>query len=97
MFFFTGYTFTSVLVFLGLTAALIGLNEVTRRFKWAGIGMYVIIPVIATFFIWPKTAGGNVGGTWFAWVKTYSALAGVIGFMLLRYIPKLQKNKFMLT
>lgn len=48
-------------------------------------------------FIWPKTAGGNVGGTWFAWVKTYSALAGVIGFMLLRYIPKLQKNKFMLT
>lgn len=38
-----------------------------------------------------------MGGTWFAWVKTYSALAGVIGFMLLRYIPKLQKNKFMLT
>lgn len=54
MFFFTGYTFTSVLVFLGLTAALIGLNEVTRRFKWAGIGMYVIIPVIATFLSGPR-------------------------------------------
>lgn len=97
MLFFTGYSLTSILVFIGLTAALIGLNEITRRFKWAGIAMYVIIPIIATFFIWPKTAGGNVGGTWFAWVKTYSALAGVIGFMLLRYIPKLQKNKFMLT
>lgn len=97
MLFFTGYTLASVLTFIALVAGMIILNEVTRRYKWAGIAMYVIFPIIATIFIWPRTAGGNVGGTWFAWVKTYSALAGVIGFMLLRYIPKLQKNKFMLT
>ncbi len=96
MFFFENYTLISILVFLGFLAVLILLNELTRRFKWAGIAMYVVFPIIATIFIWPNTSGGNVGGNWFAWVKTYSALAGVIGFMLLRYIPKLQKNKFML-
>ena len=50
MLFFTGYSLTSILVFIGLTAALIGLNEITRRFKWAGIAMYVIIPIIDSPF-----------------------------------------------
>jgi len=38
----------------------------------------------------------NTSGNWFAWVKTYSALAGVIGFMAIRHIEKLQKNKWIL-
>ncbi len=35
-------------------------------------------------------------GYWFPWVKVYSSLAGVLGFMLLRYKKGLDKNKLML-
>ncbi len=98
-FFYHGYTWLNILAGIGILAALVGLNELTRRYKWAAISIFVIIPVAFTIFIWPETAapGNEYGtGTWFNWVKTYSALAGCLGFMALRYFPKLQKNKFML-
>ena len=50
----------------------------------------MIVPVVLTIFVWPTTcAPGNEYGTgnWFNWAKTYSALAGCVGFMLMRYIP----------
>lgn len=75
---------------------LIAFNEFGRTTKWGGILLFVVVPVILTIFVWPQTAapGNEFGtGTWFNWVKTYSALAGVLGFMLIRYIPKLAKNK----
>jgi len=79
-------------VLLGLMA----FNELGRTTKWGGIVLFVITPVILTIFVWPKTAAfGNEYGTgyWFTWVKTYSALAGTVGFMLIRYIPSLAKKK----
>lgn len=85
--------FMALVVLLGLLIA----NEVTRRSKWVSIATYIILPIFLTIAIWPKTAGsGTTSGYWFAWVKTYSALAGVIGFMALRFIKGLDRNKFML-
>jgi len=98
MFFFENYTVLNVISAIGLSVALFLLNEATRRSKSLSILLYILIPILFTLFVWPKTGGsGTVSGNWFAWIKTYSALAGVIGFMALRYLPKLQKNKFMLT
>lgn len=98
MFFFTGYTLKTVIGFVFLLVMLIGLNELTRRSKWISIIFYVALPIVFSIFVWPiTTVNGSSGATWFAWVKTYSALAGVIGFMLLRYVKKLETNKFMLT
>lgn len=94
MFFFTGYTVTNILVFILALAILIALNELTRRSKVLAIICYIAIPVVFTFLVWPKS---NAGGTWFSWAKTYSALAGVLIFMAIRYIPRLEKNKVMLT
>lgn len=68
---------------------LMAFNEFGRTSKWAGILLFLIIPVILTIWVWPKTAapGNKYGtGTWFNWVKTYSALAGCLGFMALRYV-----------
>jgi len=97
MFFFENYTVLNVISAIGLSVALFLLNEATRRSKSLSILLYILIPILFTLFVWPKTGGsGTVSGNWFAWIKTYSALAGVIGFMALRYLPKLQKNKFML-
>lgn len=97
MFLFDSIPWYSALAWFGVLAGLIVLNEVTRRWKWAGIGFFIILPVVLTLFVWPITAGaGSSTGTWFHWVKVYSALAGCIGFMALRYIPKLAANKWAL-
>lgn len=89
------YSWVAWFVVLGV---LIGLNEVSRRWKWAGIAFFVVLPIVLTIFVWPTTAApGSSTGTWFHWVKVYSALAGCLGFMALRYIPKLQTNKWALV
>jgi hypothetical protein len=49
--------------------------------------------------VWPATAapGNEYGtGTWFNWVKAYSALAGCLGFMAIRFIPGLAQKKWAL-
>ncbi|MGM2755124.1 DUF5692 family protein, partial [Bacillus cereus group sp. Bce019] len=48
-------------------------------------------------FVWPTTAApGTSTGTWFHWVKVYSALAGCLGFLALRFIKGASANKWML-
>ncbi|PWJ91251.1 hypothetical protein C7380_11159 [Oceanotoga teriensis] len=97
MFFFDKINLSSFIAALLVLLGLILINEITRRNKWISISVYIIMPIILTMTVWPKTAGaGTSSGYWFAWVKTYSALIGVIGFMALRYIKKLENNKFML-
>ncbi len=97
MFFFEGYSVESILIALLVLAGLILLNEGTRRNKYLSVAFFIIVPVVFTIFVWPKTAGsGTDAGYWFAWVKTYSVLAGVIGFMAFRYIKGLENNKIVL-
>ena len=87
-------------ILLIVTFTLIAFNEFGRTTKWGGILLFIVVPIILTVSVWPKTAaaGNEYGtGTWFNWVKTYSALAGVIGFMAIRYIPSLAKRKWVLV
>jgi len=87
-------------ILLIVTFALIAFNEFGRTTKWGGILLFIVVPIILTVSVWPKTAapGNEYGtGTWFNWVKTYSALAGVTGFMAIRYIPSLAKRKWILV
>ena len=97
MFLYESIPWYSWAMFGVVLVALIALNEVTRRWKWAGIGFFVVLPLVLTIFVWPTTAGeGSSTGTWFHWVKVYSALIGCLGFMLIRYIPRLAANRWML-
>ena len=92
-FFFEGYTVATVLGFLALTAALVVLNELTRRSKIFSILIYCVLPVVLVVLIAMDVVGSPSSKTWFGVIKTYSALAGVIGFMLIRY-TKLGNKKF---
>lgn len=97
MFLFESFGWQQGLMWFVVLAALIGLNEVTRRWKWGGIGIFIVLPIVLTIFVWPNTAGaGSSTGSWFHWVKVYSALAGCLGFMAIRYVPRLARNKWML-
>jgi hypothetical protein len=81
----------------GVVAGLMLINELTRSSKWFSYVVYILVPVILTFAVWPKTAGPESSvGTWFHWVKVYSALAGVLGFMYLRHSKKGISYKWLL-
>jgi len=93
-------SFTGWAIWLFVLFALMAFNELGRSTKWGGIVLFLIVPLGLTIFVWPTTAapGNEFGtGTWFNWVKTYSALAGCLGFMALRYIPSLAKKKWALS
>jgi len=97
MFLFDSIPWQAAVMWFIVLAALIGLNELVRWSKTAAIGLFVVLPVLLTIFVWPHTAGaGSSTGTWFHWVKVYSALAGCIGFMLLRYSPRLRAMRYAL-
>ncbi len=92
-FFFQGYSVVAILALAGLTLALVGLSEITRRSRAAAIITYCIFPVVLVGLIAARIVESPSSKTWFGVVKTYSALAGVIGFMLIRY-TKLGSRKF---
>ena len=88
----------AVLGWCGLLAACIALNELCRSSKWFSLLMFAGLPAILTFTLWPHTAGpGTTMNTWFYWVKTYSVMAGCLGFMAIRFVPALAKNKWALA
>ena len=87
----------AVLGWFGLLAVCIALNELCRLNKRFSLLMFLVLPAILTFTVWPHTAGpGSSMNTWFYWVKTYSVLAGCLGFMAIRFVPGLAKNKWAL-
>ncbi|WP_035381391.1 DUF5692 family protein [Fervidicella metallireducens] len=94
---FEPLSFAQITMGVIVLAGLILANEFARRSKYFAIFLFIVIPIFLTFAVWPKTAGpGSSVGTWFHWAKVYSALAGCIGFMLIRYNKKLRTNKYAL-
>lgn len=92
-FFFQGYTPIAIAGLILLVAALVALNELTRRSKLLSVVMYCAVPVLLVALIAAGVVGSPSSKTWFGVIKTYSALVGVVGFMLIRY-TKLGGGKF---
>jgi hypothetical protein len=96
MIFFENYSVINIVAFVGILLGLMLINEGTRRSKTLSIIVFMIVPIVFTLFVWGKTENENTSGNWFAWVKAYSALAGVLGFMAIRYFRTLQSKKWVL-
>lgn len=87
MFLFETLPVTSILMWFAVLGALMLLNELARTSKWLSLALFLVLPLILTFTVWPRTAGPESSvGTWFHWAKVYSALAGCLGFLAIRYI-----------
>lgn len=97
MFLFESIPWYSAIMWFVVLAGLILVNEMARRNKWFSVALFIILPIVLTFTVWPRTAGeGSSVGTWFHWAKVYSSLAGCVGFMGIRYIKGWDKNKYIL-
>lgn len=90
---FQGYTIQSIIAVVALMGFLILLNEVSRRSKFFSIAIYMVLPVVLAVGVLVGLVGSPTGKTWFGWVKVVSALAGVYGFMAIRF-TSLGKRKF---
>lgn len=81
-----GATFISVcLVWLAVFAALFLLNEISRRFKWAGFTCFIVLP-IALSVLWFTVLSDSTYTDWFHLAKVYSASVGCIGFWCIRHV-----------
>jgi len=97
MFFFESIPWYSALMWFAVVAGLMLVNELTRASKWFSLLIYLVLPVVLTFTVWVHTAvPGSSVGTWFAWAKVYSALAGCLGFMGLRFMKGWAQKKYLL-
>jgi hypothetical protein len=81
---------SSWLVWAGVFAALFVLNEVSRRFKWAGFFCFFILPVILSV-LWFTVLKESTYTDWFHLAKVYSSTAGCIGFWLIRHLKGTNK------
>jgi hypothetical protein len=97
MFFFEAQGVSNYLMLVAVFAVLLLLNEICRRSKIGGILMLVVVPLILTIFVWPKTTKGTSVNDWFHYAKVYSSLAGCIGFFMIRHIKGAAKKKWLLV
>ena len=96
MFLFEAQPWYTWMMLLAVFAALIILNEISRRSKIGGIVLFVVLPIVLTFFVWPKTTAGTSCDDWFHYAKVYSALAGCVGFYLIRHVKGAVNKKWVL-
>lgn len=83
------------LVWIAVFAALFGLNEVGRRFKWVGFGFFVVLPIFLTV-LWMAVLKDRTYMDWFHLAKVYSSTAGCIGFWCIRHIKGVRTRKWVL-
>lgn len=67
------------------------LNEVTRRFKYAGLFAFTVLPLVLSV-LWFTVLKDTTYTDWFHLAKVYSATAGCLGFWLIRHLKGTNKK-----
>jgi len=97
MYLFESLPWYTILMGFAVLAGLMLINELARANKWIALGIFLVLPIFLTFFVWPKTAtSGTSVGTWFHYAKVYSVLIITLGIMGIRYIDGWARNKYIL-
>ena len=90
---YEGMNLSNIVALLILMGVFLFINEITRRSLKVSILFYCVVPVLLAVLVLMGVMGSPSGKTWFGWVKVVSALAGVLGFMAIRF-TKLGEKKF---
>lgn len=97
MYLFESLPWYTILMGFAVLAGLMLINELARANKWIALGLFLVLPIILTFWVWPKTAApGTSVGTWFHYAKVYSVLFITLGIMGIRFIKGWANNKYIL-
>ncbi len=92
---FSDFSLYGVLGFILVVGVLVGLNEIARRSFIASIIFYVVFPILTPLlFLLGVFQLADSTSYWFPWVKHYSAVAGILGFLFIRYRQNVIDKKF---
>lgn len=94
MFFFETIPWYNWVMWLVVLCTLMGLNELIRASKWASLGLFIVLPIALTP-IWLYMDSEVT--SWFTWIKVYSALAGSIIYLVIRFTDFHKKHPWYLT
>lgn len=94
MFFFETIPWHNWVMWFIVLGTLMGLNEIIRASKWGSIAIFMIVPLLLTP-IW-LTMESEIT-SWFTWIKVYSALAGSIIYMVIRFTDYHKKHPWYLV
>ncbi|MEE2023553.1 MULTISPECIES: DUF5692 family protein [Alkalimonas] len=94
MFFFESIPWYNWVMWLVVLCTLMGLNELIRASKWASLGLFIGLPILLTP-VWLYMDSDVT--SWFTWVKVYSALAGSIIYLVIRFTDYHKKHPWYLT
>lgn len=89
MFFFEDLSMIHVFTFIAILFILIGLNEGLRMSKKFSLLIFIGLPAVLTVY-WVNMDSEIT--SWFFWVKVYSALAGSLIYMVIRFTDYHLKN-----
>jgi hypothetical protein len=92
MFFFEAIPWYNFVIWFVVLGILIGLNEFVRLSKRVSVTMFMVLPALLTI-LW-LVRGKNEITSWFTWVKVYSALAGSLIYMVIRFTDYHKKHKW---
>ncbi len=90
MFFFEALSLQNILTWVLVLGLLIGLNEIIRMSKWASIIAFTVLPAGLTVY-WLNNP--NDITSWFTWIKIYSAVAGSLIYLVIRFTNYHKKHK----
>jgi hypothetical protein len=97
MFLFESLPWQTILMGFAVLAGLMLVNEIARANKWISLGIFLVVPIILTFWVWPTTAApGTSVGTWFHYAKVYSVVTITLVIMGIRFIKGWSNNKYLL-
>ncbi|PKL16162.1 MAG: hypothetical protein CVV49_17650 [Spirochaetae bacterium HGW-Spirochaetae-5] len=94
MFFFETIPWYNWVMWFVVLGALLGLNEIIRASKLGSIAIFMVIPVLLTP-VWLMMDSEIT--SWFTWIKVYSALAGSIIYMVIRFTDYHKKHPWYLV
>jgi hypothetical protein len=95
MFFVESIPWYNVITWFAVLGALLLLIEVIRMRQWTSLAIFIVLPIALTpvWFLFPDPEIRN----WFYWAKVYSALAGSIIFMVIRFTDFHKSHKWYLV
>ena len=94
MFFFEAILWYNWVMWFIVLVAHLGLNEIVRASKLGSIVIFMVIPVLLTP-VWLMMDSEIT--SWFTWIKVYSALAGSIIYMVIRFTDYHKKHPWYLV
>ena len=92
LFLFEFGNWTAYIGLILVTAGLMLVAELVKRWRVFALLLFVALPVVLTIAWWPHSTAGTASAGWFPIVKVYSALAGSLALAGGQVFPKWRKS-----